>query len=604
MLITKVANAVSSIFSAEQSGRVTSSGNIGWNGASRGTQLNYPLGAIQNNSFQQLDPETALEVSVFYACVSKISKDIAKLPIDFKKHELNEDDVPIEINAPRHPISKLLNVKPSTFDTTLPYTFKETILGWALRYQAGYAYIERDDAGLPISLDMIHPTRVSLMINPRTKNIIFKVASGNSANGEKPIKFVNIPEENMFYIHGFGNGQNGIPITDAAKEALGIAKAGQQFNAKFFGNGLQVSAVLETPLTIDRDVKDEMKAAWKTEFGANGSSQGGIAILDADLKYKVMQMNSTDAELLTTRKFQIAEIARYFDMPLHKIQEMANSTFNNVENQNIDYVTDTLTPWMVRFQQEIRMKLLPAQSPFFAEFNAWSLTKGDLKAQGDFYQVLLGGSNTPGIAKPNEVRRLIGLNPIEGGEILYAPLNLVDVEFAKEEQDVDLDLKKKELEAPTEEQAPEPDVTEEPKEEPAQAVNVDGIRPMMVQEVTRLINKESNFINKSSKLEPEQYKEKADKFYENHLKHMVENLSLYKEFLNSDIDLEDLCNDAVHLDKGDRWQQIESDYVVETLLATAVTPEPEPLVQYPDGLYDMEGQMVHVKDGKIIPYEA
>lgn len=603
-----VANLVSSFF---QSGSVTSSGSRGWTGGGRGTQLNYSLGQISNNSFQQLDPETALEVSVFYACVTKISKDIAKLPIDFKKHETNEDGIPIEILAPKHDVSRLMNVRPSTFDTTLPYTFKETILGWALRYQAGYAYIERDDAGLPISLDMIHPSRVTLRLN-RSKNIVFQVVTGSSANGERPLNLVEIPEENMFYIHCFGNGQNGIPLTDVAKEALGIAKAGQQFNAKFFGNGLQVSAVLETPLQLNRDTKDEMKAQWKTEFGANGNSQGGIAILDADLKYRVMQMNSTDAELLSTRQFQIAEIARYFDMPLHKIQEMSNSTFNNVENQNIDYVTDTLTPWMIRFEQEIRMKLLPAQSPFFAEFNTWSLTKGDLKAQGDFYQVLLGGSNTPAVATPNEVRRLVGINPIDGGDVLYAPLNLVDVEFKGEEQAIDLELKKKELEAPTAieiadaaaENAPdEPQIEESSNDSTEQAVDINKFRPMMVHEVTRLINKESNFINSCTKLEPEQYKEKAEKFYKSHLVHMFENLSLYKEFLNSSIDLVELCEDAVHLEKGDKWQQIEADYIIETIISKSETVQS--MTKYEDGYYKGDdGSVYQIHNGEIIPHEA
>jgi len=607
---SRVKSKVQNILGVNQ-GAVTSHGEFGWSGNSYLNPLNWPQFRIYNASKQELNPETALEVSVFYACVSKISKDIAKLPIDVKKVETNDEGQTLFISSPKHPLYKLLNHRPSTFDMTTSFTFWETFLGWALRYQGSYAYIERDKTGLPISLDLVHPSRVTLNLDDRG-NVEFVIGSGETANGEKPLTVTRIPERDMLYIHSFGNGQNGIPLSVAAKEALGISKAAQQFQASFFGNGLQVSAVLETPLSLDRDVKDKMKEEWRTKYGSNGIDQGSVAILDADLKYKPMSMTSSDSELLETRKFQIAEIARYFDMPLPKLQELDNATLNNVENLNIQYLTDTLMPWIVKIEKEIKMKLLPDQSPFVVEFDSKMLRRGDMKSQGDFARTMLGGGNTPAVMTVNEVRKGFGFNPHEDGDELYAPLNIADVDLSRENTEADIALKKQQLELNESTAEEETDgeveevqvqVVDAEDEVVQQNINIDKYLPLLVQEVQRMCNKESKFYEKAKDLDPEEYIEKANKFYSSHLIHMVDNFKCHTQYLNSNVDLDQLCKEACDLEKGDNWQEKQVQYITDAICASA--KDYKPMVQYPDGVYkDEDGVLFEVRGGEVKPYEA
>uniref|UniRef100_UPI000AF3A9CC phage portal protein n=1 Tax=Bacillus velezensis TaxID=492670 RepID=UPI000AF3A9CC len=42
---------------------------------------------------------------------------------------------------------------------------------------------------------------------------------------------------------------------------------------------------------------------------------------------------------------------------MHKINELDRATFNNIEHQSIEYVKNTLQPWLVSFEQEIITKL-------------------------------------------------------------------------------------------------------------------------------------------------------------------------------------------------------------------------------------------------------
>ena len=52
-----------------------------------------------------------------------------------------------------------------------------------------------------------------------------------------------------------------------------------------------------------------------------------------------------------------SELARWLRIPPHKIAHMRDATFSNIESQTREYVTDTLQPWMVRWEQEIQRKL-------------------------------------------------------------------------------------------------------------------------------------------------------------------------------------------------------------------------------------------------------
>ena len=55
------------------------------------------------------------------------------------------------------------------------------------------------------------------------------------------------------------------------------------------------------------------------------------------MKYKPTAINPEDAQFLASRRFQVIEIARIFRVPPHKIMELSDAHYNNIENSNLDY---------------------------------------------------------------------------------------------------------------------------------------------------------------------------------------------------------------------------------------------------------------------------
>jgi len=96
---------------------------------------------------------------------------------------------------------------------------------------------------------------------------------------------------------------------------------------------------------------------------------------------------------------------------------------SNIEHQAIQFVVNTLRPWLVRQEQALNSYFLSdndRKAGFFAEFNVEGLLRGDSKSRADFYRTLFN----LGAISPNEIRALENLNPVDGGDEHFVQINL------------------------------------------------------------------------------------------------------------------------------------------------------------------------------------
>ena len=141
------------------------------------------------------------------------------------------------------------------------------------------------------------------------------------------------------------------------------------------------------------------------------------------MKWNKISMSPEDAQLLESRKFTVEDVARFFRMPLHKIQSMDKATFSNIEQQAIEFVTDTIRPWLVRFEQEFWMKLIPEaeKDSLYTKFMVEGLLRGDIKTRYEAYQI----AKSNGIMNADEIREKEDMNEMPNGlgKLYHVPLN-------------------------------------------------------------------------------------------------------------------------------------------------------------------------------------
>jgi hypothetical protein len=234
-----------------------------------------------------------------------------------------------------------------------------------------------------------------------------------------------VSTDKIFRIPGFGfDGVQGYNVITYARQSLGLARGAEDYGSKFFGNGAKASLVLEIPQELTEKSADNLIRSVQKQV--SNQNQHGILLAEQGAKYSTLSVSQKDSQYLETRQFSVSDIARWFRMQPHKIGDLSKATFSNIEQQSLEYVGDTLTPWFVRWEQAIRMQLMtPEQQAdnLYVKHNANALLRGDLKSRYEAY----ASGIVNGWFTRNEAREREDLNPIEGLDDPLVPLNMAVV---------------------------------------------------------------------------------------------------------------------------------------------------------------------------------
>jgi hypothetical protein len=165
-----------------------------------------------------------------------------------------------------------------------------------------------------------------------------------------------------------------------------------------------------------------------------------LLLLYGGAKYERMGVPPDNAQFLETRVFQVRDIARLFKLPPHKLADLADATFSNVEHQNLDYLNSCLRPWLTMWEQELESKLIPRlEKPReLIEHKTEDFLRADTLGRAESYSKQF----SIGAITINEIRAAENRNAITGGDEAFVPLNSVPLSRINELIDADIAFKK------------------------------------------------------------------------------------------------------------------------------------------------------------------
>lgn len=369
-------------------------------------------------SGEQVDQETALKFSAVYACVKVLTETMASIP----KHvfELKDGN---RLPATNHQIYELVHSEPNPLMTA--FTFYETLMAHAVGWGNAYAEIKRGPDYIPKELYPIHPGLVEPKLFKNGK-LYYEV---KKEQGKQLVKDKDVRAENMIHVPGLSyNGIIGKSPIEVAADSIGLGLAMQRWSSEFFKNGASLTGVFEHPGKLSDKAYKHLSESLKEKTTKQGERHG-IQILEEGMKYAPKAIPPEAAQFIQSRKFQINEIARIFRVPPHMIADLERSTNNNIEHQGIEFVTYTMLPWCMRFEQEFNRKLFKEseKGKMFVKCNLNGLLRGDAKSRAEYFEIM----TRIGVYSINEVRELEDKNKIgaEGDKRLVmvnmAPLEQV-----------------------------------------------------------------------------------------------------------------------------------------------------------------------------------
>jgi len=400
--------------------------------------------------------EGTLGCAAVLACVRNISETMAALPLHLYKRAGERT----KEKASDHPLYKVLSIAPNPEMTA--FEAKEIMLAQCLVRGNSYWEKVKNKYGQvmelwPMWADRVTPTRDTI-----TNQIVY----GIEING----KWFQLSADRVLHIRGFSSrGLIGLVYPSVVKDAIGMTKAQEEYAGKFYKNDATPSGHYKHPLSLsDEGVKRFRGEMEKMHGGLAGKHRFGI--LEEGMTFEVAGISPKDSELIAGRQFQLSDIARIFRIPPHKIQDLSRATFSNIEEQSIEWVVDTLSPWAARIESRLNFSCLAEdeQEEFFTKFALEGLLRGNSAARSAFYREMFN----VGAFSINDIRELEDLDEIgEAGDVHFVPMNIAPVERALEPPKpppAPIIAPSQELE-PDSEEEPESD-EEEPDGEPVRSI--------------------------------------------------------------------------------------------------------------------------------------
>jgi HK97 family phage portal protein len=367
-------------------------------------------GGMGSSAGVMVTMESAVGVSAVYAAARVLAETIGSVPL-----VLFQQDGRDRRRATDDPLHALLSTKPNPEMTSA--VFRETLVYNAALGGNALAEIEFNNAGRPMALWPLLADRTRRVRSDDGRRYLYVT---RTRDGQEHA----LEREQVLHVPiASATGLWGRPIVELAADAIGAAIAAQDFSGRFFSNGLSPSGFFKHPKTISAPALERWKASVK-EWNQGLTNAHRFMILEEGMEWQTPGISPEHAQLIETRKFQVRDVARWFRMPPHMIQDLENATFTNIEHQSLEFVKYTMLPWFTKFEQEFDAQLLDGDDERFFGFVLQGLLRGDHSGRAAFYQQLL----TNGVLSPNEVRELEDLNPRPGGDRFMRPLNAIEID--------------------------------------------------------------------------------------------------------------------------------------------------------------------------------
>ena len=366
-----------------------------------------PVG-MRSSTGMRITSSKAMQLSAVYSCVRVLAETFAVLPFCLYRKRAGGGRDPVT----DHWLYRLLAKAPNGMQT--PFEWREMMQGHlALRGNA-FNEIIGNSKGEITQLIPIHPDRIQAdMLD--NGNYRFKII-----NKDGSARY--LARGDVWHIRGLSSdGIVGLSPLEVAAEVFGMGISAQNYGAKFFANDAKPGGWVELPGKFADDAaRKQWKQSWQE--AQSGSNRGKTAVLESGMKYHELALSNSDAQFLESRKYSRSEIASIFRVPPHKIGDLEHATFSNIEQQSLEFVMDSMTPWAERWESSIETFLMLEDDTLEVEFDFSRLLRGDSAARS----VYLKAGINDGWMTRNEARLSEGLNPIDGLDEPLRPLNMVE----------------------------------------------------------------------------------------------------------------------------------------------------------------------------------
>lgn len=367
-------------------------------------------GGVDTMAGVAVGEESALRCAPAFACIRIIAETIQQTPVHLYRRLPDGG----REKAADHPSARVLR-QPNPW--TSPAELKLLLGVHLATFGNAYCWLSRDDLDRPLELIPLDPRVVSVKADPATLVPAYAVTQ---ADGTQRV----FGREDILHVRGPGlDAYAGVSPVRLAREAIGLSLVLEKHCAALFGRGAKPSGMLKVtgrknPDTLKR-IRELFSQFYSGVYGAK------TMLLEDDMSFEQVQLSSVDSQTLEMRRFQIAEIARVWRIPLSLLGELSDVKYATAESMGQQFLSFCMLPIFRNISDALALTLLSPdeREEYYFEFLVDDIVRADLAARMSAYATAI----SHGVLSPNDVRAKENAGPYVGGEVYTRPVNVAPV---------------------------------------------------------------------------------------------------------------------------------------------------------------------------------
>ncbi len=385
--------------------------------------LDNPNGWLTGSDGSAVSETSAMKISAVYGAVQYICDFVAALPIyvyDRHSRKRVED----------HRLSHLLRLRPNEAQT--PSDLSRFLTRCLVLKGNAYSYIVRDpSSGFPIERLPLLPGYVEVL--PDDGKLWYLYTDPNSG------ELFRLPSCDVtHYKLDSADGIIGESVLRHAARTIRRAESADIYESSVYQNNSRPGGVLETDADLSGDSKvpdpnregkflskkENVRRAWENSH--MGTNALRVAVLDNNLKYKEIKLDAYDESFVSSKEVSIADIARFFMVPLHAVMAGKQSYSSNEQN-SLEFIQGRGLAILKTMEEEDSYKLLPdseLRNGLWIKHNLEGRLRGDTASRAAFYRTM----REIGAYSVNDIMALEDREDVPGGDTRLGSLNYVPLD--------------------------------------------------------------------------------------------------------------------------------------------------------------------------------
>ena len=314
-----------------------------------------------NTKSETATSQNALSFASVYASLQAVADDMAAMPLQAFKSNDNKRE-----RVRDHAVDYVLTKRANRNMT--PFTWKKLVLTDLLTYGNHYSLIAFGSDGQVQELIPLNASVTDVFQDSNTGKLFYRTTYNNET--------VDFLDYEIFHVKGMSkDGIKGLSPIFTLKDNIEANASADKLNHSLVSSGGVPKGIIKIAGAVNEDAKEKVKVEWKKVNSGNA-----IGVLDNGMDYQALGSSFQEMEWLSGQKFNLEMISAVFKVPLHRINQLDRSTFNNIEHQSLEYYKNTLLPLARMFEEEINFKLFSdreLRQGYYVKFNFDAILRPD-----------------------------------------------------------------------------------------------------------------------------------------------------------------------------------------------------------------------------------